>query len=265
MTTETSGDTIGLVLAGGGARGAYENGVLSRLLPALGKDAHWVRIVAGTSIGSVNAAYLCSRADEWMRPVASTRRGGDGKWRQALRKVLDDAEDLWRTLEFNEVTGGLPRSGVKTVTSFLGDLVNLSEFRSLLDSARLEKTLAKRIELPRLNAHVGGGSGYGVEALAIAATSTATSRTTIFHKRGRPPAADDDKRGIDYVPIGEVAPVHVRASSAIPIVFPPVQVSDPGGGVRRRVHAFEHIAQARAVAWRQASDHHRAQRDTRAA
>ena len=68
---------MALVLAGGGARGAYEIGALSVLLPAL--PAHErPRIVVGTSVGAINAAYLAAaiigQSDEAVREIEEPRR-----------------------------------------------------------------------------------------------------------------------------------------------------------------------------------------------
>jgi NTE family protein len=54
---------VALVLAGGGARGAYEIGVLSVLLPALEEDER-PQIIVGTSVGAINTAYLAANADQ---------------------------------------------------------------------------------------------------------------------------------------------------------------------------------------------------------
>ena len=58
--------SVALVLAGGGARGAYEAGVLSVLAPELEKRRLRPRIVVGTSVGALNAAFLAANAH---RPV----------------------------------------------------------------------------------------------------------------------------------------------------------------------------------------------------
>jgi len=71
------GPTVGLVLPGGGARGAYEAGALSVLMPALQERGERVEVFCGTSVGAINVATLAASAhlpaDE--RPAAWRRRG----------------------------------------------------------------------------------------------------------------------------------------------------------------------------------------------
>ena len=73
--------TIGIVLSGGGARGAYEFGALEVLAPVLDEPA---RIVVGTSAGALGAAYLAANADEGLE--ASARSGGE-KWLEVEAEV----------------------------------------------------------------------------------------------------------------------------------------------------------------------------------
>lgn len=65
-------EPVALVLAGGGARGAYEIGVLSVLLPALEEDER-PDIIIGTSVGAINIAYLAANADQ---PPGQLAQGG---------------------------------------------------------------------------------------------------------------------------------------------------------------------------------------------
>jgi len=58
-----SGGRVGLVLSGGGARGAYELGALSVLAPVLERRGERPRIIVGTSVGALNASYLAAGAD----------------------------------------------------------------------------------------------------------------------------------------------------------------------------------------------------------
>jgi NTE family protein len=76
--TREAPPAVGLVLAGGGARGAYEIGVLSALLPALDQRGERPTVIVGTSIGAMNAAYLAATADE-----------------RDVRRVLADAARDW--------------------------------------------------------------------------------------------------------------------------------------------------------------------------
>jgi NTE family protein len=71
-------ESVALVLAGGGARGAYEVGALSVLLPTLEEEGLRPRILVGTSVGAVNGVFLASRADE---PAAQVAADGKTIWR----------------------------------------------------------------------------------------------------------------------------------------------------------------------------------------
>jgi len=65
-------ETIALVLAGGGARGAYEVGALSALAPALAARGETLDIIVGTSIGALNGAFL--RGSRGRAPGGGGRR-----------------------------------------------------------------------------------------------------------------------------------------------------------------------------------------------
>ncbi|MDQ3632779.1 MAG: patatin-like phospholipase family protein, partial [Actinomycetota bacterium] len=81
---------IALVLAGGGARGAYEMGALSMLAPVLEERGDRVEIIVGTSVGAINAAYLAANAH---LPLGEAVAGGLDVWRNlrhrdAMRSLL---------------------------------------------------------------------------------------------------------------------------------------------------------------------------------
>ena len=65
----------------------------------------------------------------------------------------------------------------------------------------------------------------GLRACAVVATAAHTNRTVVFHDGG-PRVASDDRLGIDYVPT-DISGDHVRASAAIPVAFPAVEVHQP--------------------------------------
>jgi NTE family protein len=203
---------VGLVLAGGGARGAYEIGALSVLLPHLEQRGERPRILVGTSVGALNAAYLAATAE---RPAAEACAEGEAIWREtSYRDVLRPLLSL--------------RSLGRTV-GYLGQLTGLAHTTpmALLDPSPLEPTLGRMIPFGQLHRNVEQGL---IDAAAVVATSALTSRSVVFHHGGVSPDRDE-KRGIDYV-AARLEVEHVRASAAIPAVFPAVEVAspEPAGG-----------------------------------
>lgn len=203
-------DPIALVLAGGGARGAYEIGVLSALLPALPEDEQ-PNLILGTSVGALNATFLASALQKGpQEALAEGRAIWDGiRWSDVLASPsLVDIERLLRGfLGF----AGLPGMDVP----------------GLLDSSPLEDTVKKRIDFDQIEHNVASGKLVGA---AVVATSALNGRSVVFHCGGEPKHKRDDKRGICYVATS-LTDEHVRASSAIPTAFPAVEVTHgPGNG-----------------------------------
>ncbi len=200
-------ETVALVLAGGGARGAYEAGALSVLLPALEDAGLRPRIIVGTSVGAINGVYAASRAHE---PASS---------------VTADGEAIWRELRWEQVVRPLVSRGtLERLLLYLGEVAGVpgAEIPGLLDPAPLAETLLQRVSFERLHANVVDGH---LDAAAVVGTSSLTSRSVVFHDGGRPPA-HDPIRGIDYV-AAALGDEHARASAAIPGFFPAVHVERP--------------------------------------
>lgn len=200
-----SRESVGLVLAGGGARGAYEAGVLSVLLPAL-PAAERPDIIVGASVGAVNGAYV----------AATVPDGGD--------PTLAAGRDVWLNLDWGDV---LASPSLKDLERLAKGAVNFTgllslDIPALLDTSPLGRTLDRAIPFANIAEHVANGQ---LTAAAVVTMSARTGRSIVFHTGGTPDAARDDKRGIDYVatPLNEA---HVRASSAIPALFPAVELDD---------------------------------------
>src|SRR5664279_4228173 len=83
-------ERVGLVLAGGGARGAYEVGALSVLLPALEAAGQRPSVLVGTSVGAINIAYFAANAH--LRTADAVAGGIDLwcslRWEQVLAPLL---------------------------------------------------------------------------------------------------------------------------------------------------------------------------------
>ena len=208
---------IGLVLAGGGARGAYEAGALSVLLPALPPEER-PNLIVGSSVGAINGAYVAATLPDDIGAMAA----GAAIWE---RTRWGDVLATPSLLDLDRIVRGL--------ITFTG-LVSLP-IPALLDATPLRRTLERVIPFPRIAENLASGA---LSALAVVATSASTGRSVVFHQGGTPDEVHDDKRAIDYVAttIGEP---HVRASAAIPALFPAVELEDrsaPGwyfdGGTR---------------------------------
>jgi NTE family protein len=200
-----SRNPVGLVLAGGGARGAYEAGVLSVLLPALPRDER-PNIIIGASVGAINGTYV----------AATTPDGGD--------LTLSAGRQIWEHLRWGDVMAtpslrDLERLG-RGAINFTG-LLSL-DIPSLLDTAPLGPTLERAIPFPAIQEHVDNGQ---LITAAVVTMSARTGRSIVFHAGGTPDQVRDNKRAIDYVP-ATLNETHVRASSAIPALFPAVRLDD---------------------------------------
>jgi NTE family protein len=213
-------ERIALVLAGGGARGAYEVGALAALAPALAARGETPDIVVGTSIGALNGAFFAARADEPLEAVAAAglEMWRELRWGDALRPLVS-ASELGRLLSVGAQLAGLPGARL------LG----------LLDPSPLRGTLERLVAFERIAHNVQDGA---LTAVAVVATAYATTRSMVFH-HGGPALGLDSTRAIDYAAT-PLAPEHVLASAAIPGAFPAIKVRRPrtaagwygDGGVR---------------------------------
>jgi NTE family protein len=200
--------SVALVLSGGGARGAYEIGALSVLLPELERRGEQPRIVVGTSVGAFNAAFYAANVH---RP---------------LPEAMADGVRLWSEMRWRDVLGSVTSlRGLARLFSFSGQLLGLRRprIRSLLDPAPLEPTLARAVSFERIARNIEAGQ---VQSAAVTATSAHTGRTVVFQAGGASPPRDE-LREIDYV-AAPLDSANVRASGAIPGLFPAVHVPTPG-------------------------------------
>jgi NTE family protein len=204
---EDASKSVAVVLAGGGARGAYEVGVLSVLLPALARRGERVDVFVGTSVGALNVAWL----------AANMHRDVD--------ELVALAIELWQDIRFDWVLGRI--ASARNVAELLPYGVQLfgvrrAKITGLLDSSPLRKTVPELIDFAQLEDNV---ERKVIRAAAVIATSALTGRSVVFeHGVSAPPV--DNVRRIDYV-AGSIQPEHVLASAAIPTLFPAVEVYHP--------------------------------------
>ena len=199
--------TIGLVLSGGGARGAYQVGVLraiAHLLPR--RQPIPFKIICGTSAGAINAASLASHAGDFQCGVARLARiWGNLRTRDVYR--ADFASVLGNSLRW---------IGALFVTGFAR-----SRRTSLLDNAPLGKLLERRVEFERIAGEIAAGH---LHAVCVTASGYASGRSISFYQ-GRDPLEPWTR----VRRAGRKAPLelqHLMGSAAIPFVFAPVWIGD---------------------------------------
>lgn len=199
----------GLVLTGGGARAAYQVGVLqalARLRRAAGARAKGnpFRIITGTSAGAINAAALACGTDDFdatVRRIAQAWSGiepGRVYRADALTALRSDAP--WaRLLSAGWLVARWRRSGL----------------RSFLDNEPLRALLAQMVPLDRLAGLMSQGH---LDALAVTASSYGSGEHVTFYQAGpqQQPWVRSHRRA---APV-RIAHEHLLASSAIPFVFP---------------------------------------------
>lgn len=201
----------GLILTGGGARAAYQVGVLQAIAAILW-EAGWppgrnpFDIICGTSAGALNATALACRADNF----------GEG-----VQKLLD----VWQHIEVAQVyradSLGVLRSGARWL-SLLSFGWLLRKWRaappaSLLDNTPLVSLLHRMLDLPRLDAALQEGL---LHALAVTASSYTSGQHMTFYQTAAEITpwirtqrlAMQDQIGVE----------HLLASAAIPFIFPAV-------------------------------------------
>ncbi len=202
---------IALFLTGGGARAAYQVGVLQAIFSLL-SETGWssernpFAIVCGTSAGAINATAYASKADNFETAVT-------------------DLLSVWRNLEVEQVyradSIGVIRSGARWLTLLSFGWL-LRQWRaqppnSLLDNSPLVGLLHKMLDLRRLDAALEAGH---LEALAISASSyTAGRHVTFYQAASEIPNWNRVQRMSVQQQIGVD---HLLASSAIPLIFPAV-------------------------------------------
>jgi NTE family protein len=214
--------STGIVLSGGGARGAYEAGVVAGIMEVLKPKRAPFDVLCGTSVGALNAAYLASHAhvpdmnapgliSQWQaldlnRHLKLDMRGVLGRKRPSLAPPLSAAAAA--------VTG--PR--------YVG--------RSVLHTGAIDELVEHAVIWDKLHENVANGL---VRALIVAALHITTGKTTLFAEMAGG-ATYKSTRDPRRTPItGPIGAEHILASAAIPLLFPARRVGTEyycDGGVR---------------------------------
>ena len=217
MTNQSDSIRTALVLPGGGARGAFQVGVLKALAELLPKSSpNPFPIISGTSAGAVNAVVLASRAERY-------------------RTAIAELEQVWAHFRCHQVYKTdhmtMLKSSLHWLTSIVlgGWLVGTP--KSLLDNAPLRELLSRNVHFPRIQQSI--DNGY-LEAVAVTAAGYGSARSESFFE-GAPELKDWDRTRR----LGKRTDLnldHLMASIAVPMVFPPQRIGNEffGDGAMRQ-------------------------------
>jgi NTE family protein len=199
---------IGLVLTGGGARAAYQAGVLKGIAEILGNHAGITapfNILVGTSAGAINSSLLAAKAKNF-------------------QKSVDHLCQLWSELRTEQVVrsdfASLSALGIRWIRDLsLGGILGQSRSTYLLDAQPLWGFLAERIDFNAIKTNLSEGILRG---LAVSATNYNSGTAVTFFDGA--PEIQPWVRNFRLGQRTELTLKHVLASAAIPIFFQPVRL-----------------------------------------
>lgn len=195
----------GLVLMGGGARTAYQVGVLSGIaamvrLQPFATTGFPFQVLVGTSAGALNAAFLASHASRGLAAVDELRQFWDVLHCERVYRL---EAPMW--VGFSRMLAAVKLWG------------HARSRGAVLDTMPLVDTLHQRISLPGIDDALEAGA---IDALAITASSYTTGvHWTFCHtaRDSRHQAWNRPGRRAEFQPL---TIEHLMASSAIPFLFP---------------------------------------------
>jgi NTE family protein len=193
----------GLVLTGGGARAAYQVGVVKAVRDILGSPArNPFPILCGTSAGAINAAVLAVSADDFPRAVAQLL-----EFWEHMR-----CEHIYRTDAWH-----IMRSGARWLRAMM--LLSRHNPISLLDNAPLRELLEKNLDVSRIQLHLDSGALY---AVCVTASGYTSGQSVSFFQGGSGLEGWERNQRIGAAVALKVD--YLLASAALPFIFPAVKV-----------------------------------------
>ena len=193
----------GLVLTGGGARAAFQVGVVKAVRDILGNPVkNPFPILCGTSAGAINVATLAVFAENFSRGVAN------------LLEVWENmhCSHIYRTDAWNVM-----RSGARWLSAMM--LLSRHNPVSLLDNAPLAQMLEKSLDFAKIQAHIDAGALY---AVCVTASGYTTGQSVSFFQGG--PGLEGWERNQRIGAAVSLKLEYLLASAALPFLFPAVKV-----------------------------------------
>ena len=206
-----------LVLTGGGARSAYQVGVLKAVAELLPGQQNPFRVIVGTSAGAVAASVLAARAEHWRQAVAAI-------------------EQVWANFHVDHIFHAgrrrMLRSGLHWVLSLLSGGLLVSPPRSLFDNSPLRALLKREVPWRGVNRSIRTGH---LDALALCCTGYGTARSVAYFQ-----AHERQSEWSRHHHVGRRVRLdlhHLMGSLAVPLLFPPEHIDGEwfGDGAMRQM------------------------------
>lgn len=220
LTAGSGLPVIALMLGGGGARGAYQAGVLHGLAERFPELRF--PVITGISAGAVNAVHMASTEG-------------------TAREVAEKLQELWLGLSAEQVydvralplLANVARWGARLMS---GGMTSGSEpMRGMVDTQALRRFLCGHLDraddgtFPGIASNIASGA---LRSVALSATSYATGKSTTWIEGKDVELWQRPQRESESV---RLSVEHVMASSALPMLFPAIRVGDEwfgDGGIR---------------------------------
>lgn len=217
MSNDSAKAKTALVLPGGGARGAFQVGVLKAIAEILPRGVpNPFAVLSGTSAGAINSVVIASKAHRFKLAVAELER-------------------VWGHFHCHHVYKTDNATMLKSSLHWLSSIV-LGGFlvgapKSLLDNTPLRGLLSRNVRFPVIQNAI--ERGY-LDAVAVTAAGYATARSTSYFQ-----SRDDLHEWARTRRVGvrdELHLDHLMASIAVPMIFPPVLINGEyfGDGAMRQ-------------------------------
>ncbi len=196
---------LGLILPGGGARAAYQVGVLRAVRRIIGRDAvNPFPILSGTSAGGINAAVLASSAMDVYDGITRMER-------------------IWANFHVDQVMVVEAKSMLRRLGWWVGSTATAGVLTkapdSLLDNSPLRELLERHVRFARIQQAIDNGQLHAL-GLTVAGYTSARSITYFQAEDSVKDWQRNRREGRrDYLGLD-----HLMATSAIPFVFPPVPI-----------------------------------------
>lgn len=198
---------VALVLQGGGARAAYQAGVLKAVSEALGHPTtNPFPIIVGTSAGAINAAILATNADNFANAV----------------KIL---EALWSEITPNQIYRtdfvGVARCSARWLFAFVLGSFSKNKRVSLFDNSPLHAMLSRVTNAKQIDEHL---QNNALSAVAVTASGYTSGQNCAFFQANASINGWVRSQRVG-IRVAKLAPEHLLASAAIPFAFPAVKIN----------------------------------------